>query len=138
MDIDLPFAALGSGGLAAMGVLKMAMRMFLPSRMNELGGSQVDVCVIYPDGTSKLQRCSVPEEILEDEFGNSTAIVKEKSQEEEEGQKVSVGVNGFGNLPFAIESTRTRLVRLGESEEERLQKWNSLLGLTEKEESKEK
>eukprot|EP00980_Cylindrotheca_fusiformis_P010642 scaffold2366_cov115-Cylindrotheca_fusiformis.AAC.16 len=153
MDIDLPFAALGSGGLAAMGVLEngyadvstvedgiaLCQRAIVSGIKNDLGsGSQVDVCVIYPDGTSKLQRCAVPEEILEDEFGNSTAIANKKIQEEEEDQKVSVGVNGFGNLPFAIESTRTRLVSLAESQEERLQKWNSLLGLTKEEESKEK
>lgn len=138
MDIDLPFAALGSGGLAAMGVLEdgyasistveegiaLCQRAIVSGIKNDLGsGSQVDVCVIYPDGTSKLQRCAVPEEVLEDEFGNST--IAKKSQEE----SPSIGVNGFGNLPFAIESTRTRLISVAESAEEELQKWNSMLGL---------
>jgi hypothetical protein len=41
----------------------------------------------------------------------------------------SIGVNGFGNLPFAIESKKIRLVSVEESEEERLAKWNSILGL---------
>jgi 20S proteasome subunit beta 2 len=148
MDIDLPFTALGSGGLAAMGVLEngyasintveegiaLCQQAIVAGIRNDLGsGSQVDVCVMYPDGTSKLQRCVVPEETLEDEFLSSssseTIAAADALSKAKEATTPSIGVNGFGNLPFAIESKKIRLVNLEESEEERLAKWNSILGL---------
>jgi 20S proteasome subunit beta 2 len=146
MDIDLPFTALGSGGLAAMGVLEngyasintvedgiaLCQRAIVAGIKNDLGsGSQVDVCVVYPNGTSKLQRCVVPEETLQDEFRSSSSknITAAALSKAKEATMPSIGVNGFGNLPFAIESKKIRLVSVEESEEERLAKWNSILGL---------
>jgi 20S proteasome subunit beta 2 len=145
MDIDLPFAALGSGGLAAMGILEdgyasintvedgiaLCQQAIVAGIKNDLGsGSQVDICVMYPNGTSKLQRCVVPEETLQDEFRSSSkSIAAAALPKAEEATMPSIGVNGFGNLPFAIESKKIRLVSVEESEEERLAKWNSILGL---------
>jgi hypothetical protein len=144
MDVDLPFCALGSGGLAAMGVLEkgyrndlsveegiapLVQRAIVAGIQNDLGsGSQVDLCVIAPDGTSQLQRCVVPEEELEEGF--RAAEVKEEANKVVEGDN-NLGVNGFGNLPFAVQSKKVLLVSAEIAEEERLSKWNDLLGLKE-------
>lgn len=141
MDIDLPFTALGSGGLAAIGVLeqgyskiksvqdgiKLCERAILAGIKNDLGsGSQVDVCVIYPDGSSKMTRCTVPEEELSNDdlehLGQITSVLDRESSP-------TAGVNGFGNLPFAIESKRTLFVRDDEATQIRAQQWNKILGI---------
>jgi 20S proteasome subunit beta 2 len=144
MDVDLPFCALGSGGLAAMGVLERDYRSTLsvPEAIelvqaaivagirNDLGsGSQVDLCVISPDGTSRLERCVVPEEELE-------VVVPTATEEEAETTTTEpgvngnndMGVNGFGNLPFSVKSRKVRL-ETNESELQ-LSQWDDLLGLT--------
>ena len=168
MDIDLPFAALGSGGLAAMGVLeqgygkskdgqgktttnssscsrstmisledgvKLVQRAIVAGIKNDLGsGSQVDLCVIHPDGSSHYQRCVVAEEELSsDDIGEyDPASARKKSalssrEEEEQEESETAGVNGFGNLPFAIQSKKTLFSN--EIEEDRRSKWNNMLGL---------
>jgi 20S proteasome subunit beta 2 len=148
MDVDLPFAALGSGGLAAMGVLEegyrpdltleegvtLVQRAILSGIRNDLGsGSQVDLCVIYPDGTSRHTRCAVPEETLRDVpllRGDDGKTTKEDAFASAEGGRGrSMGVNGFGNTPFAIESTKQRVVSIASSEERRKKEWNKILGV---------
>jgi 20S proteasome subunit beta 2 len=144
MDVDLPFCALGSGGLAAMGVLEkgyrndlsvedgiaLVQRAIVAGIRNDLGsGSQVDLCVIAPDGTSRLQRCVVPEEELEEGF-RAAVVVEEEANKVVEGDN-NLGVNGFGNLPFAVQSKKVLLASAETAEEERLARWNELLGLKE-------
>ena len=153
MDVDLPFAALGSGGLNAMAVLEksyanvrtvddaieLCKEAILAGIRNDLGsGSQVDICVIYPNGTSRLERCAVAEEELipimndEEDVSNKT-LNKANNSEEKEGEELStsptnnIGVNGFGNLPFGIESKKIRMVSIQQGEQERLELWNSFL-----------
>jgi 20S proteasome subunit beta 2 len=136
MDIELPFAALGSGGLAAIGVLEegyskigslqdatqLCQRAILAGIKNDLGsGSQVDMVVISPDGTSQLERCSIPEESLEDD---------ELSKELAASPSSSLGVNGFGNLPFGIQSQKVRAVSMEDNQQQRVKEWNNLLGLS--------
>jgi 20S proteasome subunit beta 2 len=142
MDVELPFCALGSGGLAAMGVLErgyrnnlsveegiaLVQRAIVAGIRNDLGsGSQVDLCVIAPDGTSRLQRRVVPEEELEEGF---RAAVVEEDANKVEGDN-NLGVNGFGNLPFAVQSKKVLLASAETAEEERLAQWNEFLGLKE-------
>ena len=165
-SIDIvSYSALGSGGLAAMGVLEsryprirrrrrkqestakadmssssssscmmtvaegiqLAVDAVRAGIDNDLGsGSQVDVCVIGPGGVF-YQRAVAKEEELQwmsnndvnddvdvdgdDITGASTSVggaVLESSWKtsREEGQGGSSGVNGFGNIPFAIQSKK--------------------------------
>lgn len=147
MDVDLPFAALGSGGLAAMGVLERGFRSndmtveegielvqnaILAGIRNDLGsGSQVDLCVIYPDGTSRFQRHAVPEEELDtSDEEPSTAAAKARTT----GGK-ALGVNGFGNLPFAVQAKKVLFVSTEAKEKERLSQWDRVLGISKKDEN---
>jgi 20S proteasome subunit beta 2 len=144
MDVQLPYAALGSGGLAAMSVLEsrystisgldlqdakqLVMDAIVAGIRNDLGsGSQVDLCVIYPDGTSEYTRCVVPEEELKDVFKEQQHQQEPPSYKEEDDHDTNLGVNGFGNLAFAVKSKRVLLV--SETETKRLhdKKWNELL-----------
>ncbi|CAJ1957092.1 unnamed protein product [Cylindrotheca closterium] len=142
MDIDLPFTALGSGGLAAMGVLEegyskvqsvqegiqLCERAILAGIKNDLGsGSQVDVCVIYPDGSSKMKRSTVPEEELTNE--DVKHLGRNATTSENAQAPSTTGANGFGNLPFAVESKRTLSVREVETAQSRIQEWNRILGI---------
>ncbi|KAL9188179.1 hypothetical protein ACHAXT_006557 [Thalassiosira profunda] len=115
-------AALGSGGLAATGVLEArypriggggcsveeGMRLAVDAVRagvdNDLGsGSQVDVCVIGEEGVL-YRRAIVREEELEwVSVRNKGGEPSERPVEEAE---MSAGVNGFGNVPFAIQSKR--------------------------------
>ena len=165
-SIDIvSYSALGSGGLAAMGVLesryprisrrrrkqestakadmssssssscmmtvaegiKLAVDAVRAGIDNDLGsGSQVDVCVIGPGGVF-YQRAVAKEEELQwmsnndvndnvdgdgdDITGASASVggaVFESSWKtsREEVQGGSSGVNGFGNIPFAIQSKK--------------------------------
>jgi len=181
VDKNLPFTALGSGGLAAMAVLEegyykshsatgnesssssssssssiapctsleeginLVQRAVLSGIKNDLGsGSQVDLCIIYPDGTSHHQRCSVPEEILE-EMGTISKISDAKGGDEKaaddeddvrgdsikdfERRIIEEGVNGFGNQPFAVDSTKQRVVSIEVDEKQRTAEWEDFLGL---------
>jgi 20S proteasome alpha/beta subunit len=139
MDVDLPFAALGSGGLAAMGVMEqgfrndltleegidLLQRSIVAGIRNDLGsGSQVDLCIIRPDGSSHYQRCVVPEEKLDEGF---VVVEKPSTTPNSVPAAEQLGVNGFGNLPFAVMSKKT--VLSNDIEKERLSSWNELLGL---------
>lgn len=163
-SIDIvSYSALGSGGLAAMGVLEsryprsrrrrqqqhktMSTLSLTESEMssssssscmmtvaegiqlavdaaragieNDLGsGSQVDVCVIGPGGVL-YQRAVAKEEELHwaannaddnvdgASISNSSAVLKSSWKTAREvGQGSSSGVNGFGNIPFAIQSKK--------------------------------
>ena len=122
MDV-VTHAALGSGGLAATGILESRYPKIGSSRCtvedgirlavdavkagidNDLGsGSQVDVCVISSEGVL-YRRAIVKEEELEwinenDCWYDSLRNVKESDH------LVASGVNGFGNLPFSVQSKK--------------------------------
>lgn len=135
IDVDLPFSALGSGGLAAMSILEqgyqskmtvaeateLVQSAIVAGIQNDLGsGSQVDLCVISPNGTSQMKRCVVPPQRLEKLEDN---IDDEKDQAAESDAS---GTNGFGNTPFGIASQRV-LVESKRAQE--LKDWSILLGL---------
>lgn len=144
MDV-VTYAALGSGGLAATGVLesrypkirsghctveegiRLAVDAVRAGIDNDLGsGSQVDVCVVSREGVL-YRRAVVREEELE-------WVSMRNDQEEDHrtnrdfGSAVSSGVNGFGNVPFAIQSKR--IVVSGDLDAEReKRKWlDAVLG----------
>lgn len=136
MDV-VPFAALVSGGLAAMAVLEspdhpglsreqgielVTSAELLPGIENDLGsGSQVDICVLRPaEGAVEYTRAVVPEQQL---IANEDAQGDESTLEEQ----TSNGVNDFGNVPFAVNSRRA--VASQHDELTRLKKWDALLGL---------
>jgi len=121
MDV-VTYAALGSGGLAATGVLesrypvigsgecsveegiRLAVDAVRAGVDNDLGsGSQVDVCVIRREGVL-YRRAVVREEELEwiGEDGGEYLETPTMSMEE----VAASGVNGFGNVPFAIQSKK--------------------------------
>jgi hypothetical protein len=87
---------------------------------NDLGsGSQVDLCVLGPEGAVEYTRAVVPEQQLEtDEEHRGDELTAEEME--------SSGVNGFGNLPFAVNSHR--MVASQHEESTRLVKWDALLG----------
>lgn len=119
---QVPFAALGSGGLAAMGVLeerykpnlslkqamKLVARAIKAGIDNDLGsGSQVDLCILHKDGTVEYVRAAVPEQDLK----TNNILVDAVG-----------GVNGFGNLPYEQQRRRTLLL-------EQEADWDTVLGL---------
>lgn len=121
-SIDVvPYTALGSGGLSAMGVLESRYRAdmtieegvelvkdaVLAGIKNDLGsGSQVDMIIIKPDEV-QYQRAVVVEEqlIISDD---DVAIENELFQRHafESDAKVMGGVNGFGSLPYQVKSRK--------------------------------
>jgi len=172
-DVDLPFTALGSGGLAAMAVLEegyrssltleegieLVQRAILSGIRNDLGsGSQVDLCVIDPDGVCIQTRAVIlEEELLPDgsskmnSAGSSSSSTAtndpsnrtnrllellsqgdenedEKSQDDN-SKDTNSGVNGFGNQPFAIENTKQRMVSIEMHQAEQKEIWDRVLGL---------
>jgi 20S proteasome subunit beta 2 len=178
-DIDLPFTALGSGGLAAISVLedgyntcnssledgiKLVQRAILSGIQNDLGsGSQVDICIIGPtDGQTKQIRGIISEEeLLPDNNNNNNnnnsnnsatsittktttattttnrlseilnrkdnTIIEDNNNEED--KNAVVGVNGFGNQPFAIEGIKQRVVSTEIDEASQKKDWDRVLGL---------
>ena len=155
MDV-VNYSALGSGGLAAMGVLEskypkmhyggssgsagndagaggrirgitveegiqLAVDAVRAGIENDLGsGSQIDVCVIRREGTF-FQRALVREQALtwtkrvhDDEIDgpqqlddNETRMSNDELVDTKANQQFdTAGVNGFGNVPFAIRSKR--------------------------------
>jgi 20S proteasome subunit beta 2 len=140
MDV-VNYAALGSGGLAATGVLESRYPMLVSERRsgegggctveegiqlavdavraginNDLGsGSQVDVCVISREGVL-YRRAVVREEEIDwvsvgadndDSSGGGGVLeVPNLTVEEKDIVLSAGGVNGFGNVPFAIQSKR--------------------------------
>jgi 20S proteasome subunit beta 2 len=160
-SIDIvSYSALGSGGLAAMGVLEsryptrrsrrrrqqrkqdstanadmssssscmmtvaegiqLAVDAVRAGIDNDLGsGSQVDVCVIGPGGVFYRRAVAREEELqwtsdnVNDDvvdgasISNSSAVLESSWKTAREvGQGSSSGVNGFGNIPFAIQSKK--------------------------------
>lgn len=139
MDVDLPFAALGSGGLAAMSMLERGYhnQLTLPEAItlvqsaivagiqNDLGsGSQVDLCIIRPDGSSHMERCVVPSQVLQDL--DIPCIDKDDENNPIPTNEPSMGINGFGNTPFAIHSQRV-IMMTSNTKHERDQ-WKHRLG----------
>ncbi|KAL7448437.1 hypothetical protein ACHAWC_000623, partial [Mediolabrus comicus] len=124
MDV-VTYAALGSGGLAATGVLesrypqigcsqctvedgiRLAVDAVKAGIDNDLGsGSQVDVCVISAEGVM-YRRAIVKEEELE--WINDNDSWYDSSRKGKENNHLDVatsGVNGFGNQAFSIQSKK--------------------------------
>ena len=120
---SVPFAALGSGGLAAISVLESRHRPDLTVEdavelvrdavgsgiSNDLGsGSQVDLCVIGPGGVT-YRRAVVPEEGLPVTEGDraSDSLLRERNAAGDARRNSSVrGVNGFGSLGYHVKSRR--------------------------------
>jgi 20S proteasome subunit beta 2 len=119
MDV-VTYAALGSGGLAATGVLesrypkigsgscsleegmRLAVDAVTAGVKNDLGsGSRVDVCIIAKEGVL-YRRAVVKEEVLEWMVRQEDLI----DVTAEKRPRGSSGVNGFGNVPFAIQSEK--------------------------------
>ena len=139
-DTHLPYVALGSGGLAALAVLEqrypsvttiedgiqLVTDAIQSGIRNDLGsGSQVDVCILYPDGTCDYRRAHVPEEEL---------VVKQSSLLTEESSNEGIGgggVNGFGNMAFAIQRQRTiaSSKELSTNNDATKEEWKEFLGL---------
>ena len=121
----------GSNKMTLQDGINLVKRAIVAGIKNDLGsGSQVDLCIIYPDGTSHMERCVVPEEellISEAEKSSSTTSQSKQQEEDDVDDGGGGGVNGFGNLPFAIQSKKT--IYSNSIEEERLSKWNAILGL---------
>jgi 20S proteasome subunit beta 2 len=146
MDV-VPYSALGSGGLAAMAVLEsryspnltrsegieLVKQAVVAGIENDLGsGSQVDLCVLGPGGSVDYQQGVVPEQTLDSTTTNHDASMDESILDNHNGNSnandtESKGVNGFGNLPFAINSRR--VIASNTDETTRIAKWDSLLGL---------
>lgn len=172
-DVDLPFTALGSGGMAAISVLEegyrssltleegieLVQRAILSGIRNDLGsGSQVDLCIIDPDGVCRQIRAVVPEEELEpdgrmngsprssdsEDPSNRTNLVskqlkrgdknedknaRKKGRVATDSKNTNFGVNGFGNLPFVIENTKQRMVSVETDQAKQKEIWDRVLGL---------
>jgi 20S proteasome subunit beta 2 len=145
MDV-VPYSALGSGGLAAMAVLEsryspnltrsegieLVKQAVVAGIENDLGsGSQVDLCVLGPGGSVDYQQGVVPEQTLDSTTTDHDASVADESildiHNGNNANTESKGVNGFGNLPFAINSRR--VIASNTDETTRIAKWDSLLGL---------
>jgi len=137
MDV-VTYAALGSGGLAATGVLesrypqvgfsectieegiRLAVDAVKAGIDNDLGsGSQVDVCVISAD-IVMYRRAIVKEEELE-WIDDNDSWYDAARKEKECNRSIASGVNGFGNLPFSIQS-KEKIVIGGRTEAEREQR----------------
>jgi 20S proteasome subunit beta 2 len=175
MDRGLPFAALGSGGWAAMSVLEqgyvamlkrstpfantstatstttihqniatvssleeaiqLVTRAIRAGIQNDLGsGSHVDLCIIRPDGTSNYTRHVIAEDELPAIVPSSVSSLSTMASRNDDtlssGNATSVasgGVNGFGNLPFAIRSRHVRRASHSHAEENRQSQWNHVL-----------
>ena len=160
-DVNLPFTALGSGGLAAMAVLEegyktsltleegvdLVQRAILSGIRNDLGsGSQVDLCVIDPNGNCKQTRAVIPEEELLPDGSTTTdpsqrtnrlleLLARENVEDDNDAPRQNAitnansGVNGFGNQPFAIENTKQRMVSVEMDRAKQKETWDRVLGL---------
>lgn len=143
MDV-VTYAALGSGGLAATGVLesrypqvgcsectveegiRLAVDAVKAGIDNDLGsGSQVDVCVISADGVM-YRRAIVKEEELE-WINDNDSWYDDARKEKDNDQLVASGVNGFGNLPFSFQSKKIVVGGRIEAEREQREWLNGVL-----------
>jgi hypothetical protein len=67
----------------------------------------------------------------DDDDAETNIITTAESSKEKEGQQQQQhGVNGFGNLAFAVQLRKVRLVNQQEQEQRRLETWNELLGFS--------
>jgi 20S proteasome subunit beta 2 len=135
MDV-VPFTALGSGGLAAMGVLEVSHRLdmsleeaidlvksaIVAGISNDLGsGSQIDLCIIGRDSARYHRAFATEEELPETEFDKANADkLHSRHRLGEEDQRSGVG--GFGSLPFSIKSTRL-IMQSDEAADQSRRKW---------------
>lgn len=128
----VPYAALGSGGLAAMAVLeskyhsKMSLdeaKLLISQAIkagidNDLGsGSQVDLCILYRAGKVEYIRAAIPE----------TQVPTERTEITREDD--SAGVNGFGNVIYKEQSRQKIMKRSTPNPMNEEDEWNSLCGL---------
>lgn len=136
MDV-IPYTALGSGGLAATAVLEsrypaggiervgsgdaatLSVEMAIDLVRDAVGagiahdlgsGSQVDLCIIGPGGTT-YRRAVVPEEELPRGAKREEGVVMTADEGVGEGESgdedvIMNGVNGFGSLPYFVKSKR--------------------------------
>ena len=134
----IPYTSLGSGGLAATGVLESRYRIDLTIEEgvelvkdavragieNDLGsGSQIDLCIITRNGVTYRRGVLLEETLpsLEDEekvskklFLDHTAIADSKT--------TTYGVNGFGSLPYIVKK-RKKLIDDEDQTEKKDEKW---------------
>ena len=135
MDV-VPFTALGSGGLAAMGVLEVGHRLdmsleeainlvksaIVAGISNDLGsGSQIDLCIIGRDSARYHRAFVTEEELPETELDKANADkLHSRHRLGEEDQRSGLG--GFGSLPFSIKSTRL-IMQSDEAADQTRRKW---------------
>ena len=150
---SLSYAALGSGGLAAMAVIEsryrsdisleegiqMVKEAIVSGIQNDMGsGSQVDLCVIT---TATTTTNTGAEKLYRRVLSNYTrAVVPEQELAPLEATTGSStdprttfstpGVNGFGNYPYSVRSQRLILPSRIHEEQERLETWDDFLGFT--------
>lgn len=121
MDI-VPYTALGSGGLAAMGVLESRFRTDITVEealelvkdavhagiKNDLGsGSQIDISIISASGVQYIRGVVKEEElILSTKDQNVAEDLYRRHISSENNDAVMDGVNGFGSLPYWIKSSK--------------------------------
>ncbi|CAB9497569.1 beta type-7 [Seminavis robusta] len=145
----LPYAALGSGGLAAMAVvesryqanltldkaIEIVTEAILSGIRNDLGsGSQVDLCVIrVANGrvVSNYTRAAFPEETIPEEqaFNKRSAEITNDGSSSAVASQSTPGVNGFGNYPFLLRSKRLIVPSRKAETTDRDRQWNELLGI---------
>jgi len=143
-SLDLvPYTALGSGGLAAMGVLESRFRSDMTVEealklvkdavqagiKNDLGsGSQVDISIISALGVQYIRGEIKEEELVHSEKDDNVAEDFYKRQiSSENNNAVMDGVNGFGSLPYRIRSCRL-IMENEENIKQARDKWlNSIL-----------
>jgi 20S proteasome alpha/beta subunit len=145
---DVKFAALGSGGLAAMAVLESRYRPHYPTLQdairlvtdairagisNDLGsGSSIDLCILDSStGRATHIRSAIPEEVLP-----SQTVARKDDASSADGPRRHAelgsmpGVNGFGNVPFTVRSSRIIQRYHHDDEDDGADSaWNEILGL---------
>jgi 20S proteasome subunit beta 2 len=147
MDV-VSYSALGSGSLAAMGILESVIQNDETGNLSmdeaialvvqavkagidhDLGsGSQVDLCIISSDGIANYTRCYLPEETLENTvpfLDRTAAATMDSSSADVSTETWRNGINGFGNIPYVVRSKRIIHSYLGR-EEMRDASWDDIL-----------
>jgi 20S proteasome subunit beta 2 len=137
------YTALGSGGMAAMAVLEsrytalektvllteedalaLAVEAVRAGIVHDLGsGSQVDAVIISARNGCQFRRCIVPEESLPPTRHTNTSnnVITSKNE------NMNLGVNGFGNTPFSVRSTRVVKVSQQKSVANEMENWKDVL-----------
>lgn len=130
----VPFTALGSGGMAAMSVLEqgypalataanprqaaqdLCIQAIRAGIENDLGsGSQVDICIVDAASGCVMTRGVRPEERL--------PVMNERPDDCGD----TGGVNGFGNVPFVLQSPRVVRPSAAEMKKKEQDRWSDLL-----------